>query len=172
MDQQTLLTIFVGLAAVAMLFQAGMLLGLFIAARQIQAKISVLTGPITSIIETSKHTLKTVEGHVDKIGGQVDRIATSTNSILDTTKQQLTKVDDLLTDASTRAKVQMERAEMVLDDTMTKVQHTVGFVQSGVVRPVREVQGILNGIRTALNHLGKGGRPTVDHATSDEEMFI
>ena len=161
----TLLTVFVFLAAIAMLIQADTLLGLFIVARKIQEKVSALTGPITGIIDTSKKTLQTVEGHIDRIGK-------SSNSILDTTKQQLAKVDELITDASTRAKVQMERAELVLDDTMGRVQHTVSFVQSGVVRPVREVQGIVTGIRTALTHLGRGGRPTVDHATADEEMFI
>jgi len=165
MDEHTLLTIFVGLAALAMLIQAGTLLGLFIVARKIQEKVSTLTGPITGIIDTSKRTLQTVEGHIDRIGS-------SSTAILDTTKQQLAKVDSLITDASTRAKVQMERAEMVLDDTMGRVQHTVSFVQSGVIRPVREVQGIVTGIRTALTHLGRGGRPTVDHATADEEMFI
>ncbi|MFL6447805.1 MAG: hypothetical protein ACJ746_08970 [Bryobacteraceae bacterium] len=148
-----------------MLIQAGTLLGLFIVAKRIQEKVSVLTGPVTGLIDTSKKTIQTVQGHIDRIG-------TSSSAILDTTKQQLTKVDELITDASTRAKVQMERAEMVLDDTMGRVQHTVSFVQSGVVRPVREVQGIVTGIRTALTHLGRGGRPTVDHATADEEMFI
>jgi hypothetical protein len=161
----TLLTVFVFLAAMAMLIQAGTLLGLFLVARKIQEKVSALTGPITGIIDTSKKTLQTVEGHIDRIGK-------SSNAILDTTKVQLAKVDELITDASTRAKVQMERAELVLDDTMGRVQHTVSFVQSGVVRPVREVQGILTGIRTTLTHLGRGGRPTVDHATADEEMFI
>jgi len=165
MDEHTLLTIFVGLAALAMLIQAGTLLGLLIVARKIQEKVSVLTGPITGVIETSKRTLQMVEGHIDRIGS-------SSTAILDTTKVQLAKVDELLTDASTRAKVQMERAEMVLDDTMGRVQHTVSFVQSGVIRPVREVQGIVTGIRTALTRLGRGGRPTVDHATADEEMFI
>jgi len=161
----TLLTVFVFLAAIAMLIQAGTLLGLFIVARRIQEKVSAMTGPITGLIDTSKKTIQTVEGHIDRIGA-------SSNSILDTTKQQLAKVDVLITDASTRAKVQMERAEMVLDDTMGRVQHTVSFVQSGVIRPVREFQGIVTGIRTALTHLGRGGRPTVDHATADEEMFI
>jgi len=161
----TLLTVFVFLAAIAMLIQAGTLLGLFIVARRIQEKVTVMTGPITGLIDTSKKTLQTVEGHIDRIGA-------SSNAILDSTKQQMVKVDSLLTDASTRAKVQMERAEMVLDDTMGRVQQTVSFVQSGVIRPVREVQGIVTGLRTALTHLGRGGRPTVDHATADEEMFI
>src|SRR3954451_3967156 len=108
MDEHTLLTIFVGLAALAMLIQAGTLLGLFIVAKRIQEKVSALTGPVTGLIDTSKRTLQMVEGHVDRIGA-------SSSAILDTTKQQLVKVDELITDASTRAKVQMERAEMVLD---------------------------------------------------------
>jgi hypothetical protein len=91
---------------------------------------------------------------------------------LDLTKQQLVKVDELLSDASVRAKVQMERAEMVLDDTMTRVQETVGIVQRGVLRPVREVHGILTGIRTTIAYLGRASRSTVERATSDEEMFI
>jgi len=172
MDEHTLLTIFVGLAALAMLIQAGTLLGLLIVARKIQQKVSVLTGPITGVIESSKGVIETSKRTLQMVEGHIDRIGSSSTAILDNTKVQLAKVDELLTDASTRAKVQMERAEMVLDDTMGRVQHTVSFVQSGVIRPVREVQGIVTGIRTALTRLGRGGRPTVDHATADEEMFI
>jgi hypothetical protein len=172
MDQQTLLTIFVGLAALAMLIQAAMLIGLLVVARQIQAKITLFSGPIQNLLDSSKTLLETSKRALVKVEGHVDRIGATSNSILDVTKQQLGKVDELLTDASSRAKVQMERAEMVLDDTMTRVQHTVSFVQGGVIRPVREVHGILAGIRTTLTHLGRARRPTVDHATSDEEMFI
>lgn len=168
MDEHTLLillTIFVALAALALLIQAGTLLGLFLVARKLQEKVTPLIPQIAGVVGVTKRTVEGVEKHIEKIGS-------SSEAILDVTKQQLAKVDDLLSDATTRAKVQMERAEMVLDDTMARVQHTVSFVQSGVLRPVREVHGIMAGIRTALAHLGRGGRPTVDHATSDEEMFI
>ena len=159
------LTIFVALAALAMLIQAGTLLGLLLVARKLQQVVLPMIPEVQSIIGTTKRTVDHVEKHVEKIG------ATS-GAILDVTKQQLVKIDELLTDASARAKVQMERAEMVLDDSMTRVQQTVSYVQSGVIRPVREVYGVFAGIRTTLAHLGRGGRPTVEHATSDEEMFI
>ncbi len=186
MDEHTLLillTVFVALAAVAMLIQAAMLAGMFVVARKLQQAVIPLMPEVQAIIGTTRRTVDGVEKHVEKIG------ATS-NSILDVTKQQLVKVDELLSnastraktqmdraeellsDATTRAKVQLERAEMVLDDSMTRVQQTVAYVQSGVVRPVREVYGVFAGIRTTLAHLGKGARPTVDHATTDEEMFI
>jgi hypothetical protein len=168
MDDHTLLIlliIFVALAAIAMLIQAGTLLGLFLVARKLQEKLTPLIPEIEGVVGVTRRTVERVEKHVEKIG-------VTSGAILDVTKQQLTKVDELLTDATIRAKVQMERAEMVLDDTMTRVQRTVSFVQAGVVRPVSEVYGVWAGIRTALAHLGRTRRSTVDHATSDEEMFI
>ncbi len=148
-----------------MAIQACTLLGLLLVARKLQQVVMPIIPEVEAIVGSTKRTVDRVEKHVEKIG------ATS-SSILDVTKQQLVKVDELLTDATARAKVQMERAEMVLDDSMTRVQQTVSYVQSGVIRPVREVYGVFAGIRTTLAHLGRGGRPTVDHATSDEEMFI
>jgi len=165
MSQDTLLVVFVALAAVALLGQAIALIGLLFIARDIRNKTMALWPQIESIVAVSKRSVDRVETHIARIG------ATSV-AILDATKQQLVKVDELLSDASTRARVQMERAEMVLDDTMTRVQETVSIVQRGVLRPVREVHGILSGVRTAIAHIGRGGRPTVDHATSDEELFI
>ena len=168
MDQNTLitlLTIFVGISAVAMLVGAGALLGLFLVSRQIRAKLFAVWPEVEEITRITKRTAQSTEKHVEKIG-------TISLNLLDVTKQQLLKVDDLVTDASIRAKVQMQRAEMVLDDTMTRVQSTVSVVQRGVLRPIREVHGVLSGVRTAVQHFGRASRSTVDHATSDEEMFI
>lgn len=209
MDQQTLLTIFVGLAALAMIIQAVMLVVVGVVAVKLQQKIMPLIGPAQGILQTSKRMVDKVEGqvdrigtsvesHVDKIGSSstalldkiadsssafidkvgnssttlIDKVESSSSAILDTTKQQLVKVDELLSDATTRAKSQMDRAEMVIDDTMTRVHQTVSTVQSGVLRPVREAQGLFAGVKGALSYLSKSGRPTVDHVTSDEEMFI
>jgi hypothetical protein len=168
MDQTTLLsvlTVFVAIAAIALLGQAVALVGLFMVARDLRAKVFGAWPQIETIIAASRRTVEQAELHLGNIG-------TSSVAILDVTKQQLVKVDELLTDAGMRAKVQLERAEMVLDDTMTRVQETVGVLQRGVLTPVRGVYGVISGIRTAVLHLGRGARPTVEHATSDEEMFI
>ena len=141
------------------------MIGLFFVARDLRAKVTGVWPEILHIIANARQSLEQAEKHINRIGS-------TSVAILDITKQQLVKVDELLSDASTRAKVQMERAEMVLDDTMTKVQETVGIVQRSVLRPVREVHGILSGIRTAITHLSRAGRRTVEHATADEEMFI
>ncbi len=175
MDQQTLLillSVFVGLATLAMLIQMGMLIGIFLAVKKLQTEFTTMMPQISGVIGVSKKTadvtLRTIEGaekHIQNIG------ATSEN-ILKVTMQQVAKIDELISDATTRAKVQLERAEMVLDDSMGKAQETVSIVQRSILRPVREINGLVIGLRTSLAYLGKGSRPTVDHATADEEMFI
>ncbi len=168
MDQNTLLVVlivFVAICAVALLMQGVALLGVFLVVRQLRSKVLLVWPQIETIVGAAKRTTEDAGKHLNTIG------KTSTD-MLGLAKQQLVKVDGLLDDASTRARVQMERAEMVLDDSMTRFQSTVSVVQRSILRPIREVHGLVSGIRTAVQYFGRGSRSTVDHATSDEEMFI
>ena len=168
MDQQTLLivlTIFVIISAVALCVQAGMLIAIYVISKRTQEKVTAVLPQATQVLQTAEITLKETQKHVSGIGERA-------TEMLDLTKGQLNKIDELLNDATTRAKVQMERAEIVLDDTMSRAQDTVGLVHRGIVTPIREVHGLLAGLRATIAFIGRGSRPTVDHATADEEMFI
>ena len=99
-------------------------------------------------------------------------MAGKANEMMDTGKVQLARLDELMADATARAKVQLERAELVVDDTVTRVHESVTAVHSGILRPIREIQGVTAGVRTAVQHFLRGGRPSVDQATQDDEMFI
>ncbi len=168
MDQNNLLVVlivFVAISAIALLMQGVALIGILFVVRQVRNRVFLLWPQIETIVGVAKKTTEDAGKHLNTIG------QTSTD-MLGLAKQQLVKVDGLLDDASTRAKVQMERAEMVLDDTMTRFQSTVSVIQRGILRPIREVHGFVSGIRTAIQYFGRSSRSTVDHATSDEEMFI
>ncbi len=168
MDQQTLLyvmTVFVVVSAIALVIQAAMLTGIYKASQATQLKVVTLLPKIESLLDSSQKTL-------EKSSAQIVAITTKASEILDSTRFQLTRVDEMLTDAGNRAKVQLDRAELVLDDTLSRAQETVAMVHGGVVRPVREIQGVAAGVRTALAYLVRGSRPNVAEATHDEEMFI
>ncbi len=167
MDQTLLiwLIVFVAVSAVALVLQLGTLVAMFLTLRKVEGQVTNLLPEIQAVLGISRRTLQKAEVHIDKIGE-------TTSTILEKTKVQVEKIDGLLDDVTTRAKVQVERAEMVLDDTMGRAQETVSILQRTILRPVREIHGILSGVRTAVSYLGRGTRPTVDHATSDEEMFI
>ena len=164
MDQQTLLTVFVGIAAVALVLQLATLVGIYKASQGMNQKVQQLMPKVESLIEVSRRT-------VEESRAQIADITGKTSDILDIARRQLQKVDEVLDDAAARARVQMDRAEMVLDDAMTRTQQTVATVHNGIVKPVREIQGVAAGLRTAILFLTKG-RPNPTQATSDEEMFI
>ncbi len=168
MDQMTLLYIiaaFVLVAAIALCVQAGFLFGMYKATKALEEKVIPLLPKVEGLIETARSTVEHGKKQMVDITGKA-------NSILDSTKLQLAKVDEVVTDATSRAKVQMERVEMVLDDTMSRAHETVATVHNGIMRPLREINGIAVGVKTALNHMTRGGRPSVAQVTSDEEMFI
>jgi ABC-type transporter Mla subunit MlaD len=168
MSEITLLyvmTAFVIISAIALCIQAGMLAAMYRTTRALQQKIDPLVPKVESLVERATST-------VEQSGKQITEITTRANDILDSTKRQLAVVEELVGDAAVRAKVQMERVELVLDDTLSRAHETVSVVHDGIMRPLREVNGIAAGVRAALNSLARGNRPTVDQATSDEEMFI
>ncbi len=165
MDQNTLLVIFVGLATAAMIFQAAMLYGTYKASRALQDRIVPLVPKIEALVERSRSA-------IDESTARLREITDKTNQILDSAKKQMECVEDLLEDASARTRRQLERAEIVVDDALDRAQETVALVQDGIMKPLRGMQGVAAGIRAALGVLLRGGRPSPDRATVDEEMFI
>jgi hypothetical protein len=107
MDQNTLLTIFVAISAIALLMQFVMLLGLFLIARRLQQKIMPMIPQVEAIIASTRRTVDVVSVHIENIG-------TTSKHILDVTKEQLQKNDEIQRDAKNLVNVQIERAEMLI----------------------------------------------------------
>ncbi len=156
---------FVIISAIALCIQAGMLFAMYKTTKELQRAINPLLPKVESLVEKTNST-------VEQSSRQITEITTRANDILDSTKRQLDIVEDVVGDAAARAKVQMERVELVLDDTLSRAHETVAVFHDGVMRPLREINGLAAGIRAALASIGRGNRPTPDQATSDEEMFI
>lgn len=169
MDTNTLLWIiaaFVALAAFSMLGQALAMFGIYKRVKSIQDQVTPLVPRAEAVLANAKETLEVTRK-------QVQEVSTRTTQILDTTKTQMARFDEAMTDVAARAKVQMDKAELVIDDTMNRVHETVTLVHSGVVKPIKEINGLVNGVRAGMSALLGGNRRTnVVTATQDEEMFI
>ena len=168
MNQEMLLavlTVFVAISGLALLIQACLLYGIYRTTRAIQTEA-------LSLLPQAKSILAKAESTLDESRKNIVEITTKANAMMDLGKSQLVKLDEVLTDASSRAKVQLERAELVVDDTMSRVHHSVTTVHNGIIKPIREIQGLTMGVRTALEHFLRGQRPSVAQATQDDEMFI
>jgi SMC interacting uncharacterized protein involved in chromosome segregation len=168
MDQEVLLvilTFFVAISGLALLIQAGLLYGIYKNTKSIKTEL-------LSILPQTRSILTKAESTLDESRKHIVEITAKANEMMDLGKSQLMKLDEVITDASSRAKIQLERAELVVDDTMSRVHHSVTSVHNGIIKPIREIQGITSGVRTALQHFLRGQRPSVAQATQDDEMFI
>jgi len=168
MDQTMLLvvmTVFVIIAAIALCIQAGMLFGLNKKTKEMHDQIAPLVPKVELLVKTTQST-------VEQSRQQLADITARATEILTSAKNQMAIIEEVVTDGAARAKVEMERVEMVLDDTISRAHETVATVHTGIMRPLREISGLTAGLRAALAYLARSSRPSVDRATSDEEMFI
>lgn len=166
--QETLLmvmTAFVILAAIAMVFGAAMLFGMWKSAKALEVHVARLTPKLEALTDTTH--LAVTEGRAS-----LAEITTQAKEILDSTKRQVNRIESVVDDATQRAHSQLQRAEMVVDDAVNRAHHAVAAVQSGVKKPIREINAVAVGVRTAVHHFMRGDRPHPDRVTADEEMFI
>jgi len=159
------MTVAVAVSAVALVAQAALILGIFRAIKGVRQQLDRILPRAESFLTSSEKTL-------EESRQQVREVTQKATTILDLTQKQLERVDEVLGEAAGRAKVQMDRVELVLDDSISRVHDTVVALNSTVLRPIRELNGLAMGLKAAFQILLRGGRPTVAQATADEEMFI
>lgn len=152
-------------SAVALVIQAGLLFGVYKASKATRDQITVVAGHAESLLQSAQKAL-------EQSRKQINDATTKGNEILDLTRKQLVRVDEVMAEATSRARIQMDRVEMVLDDTVSRLHATANMMHDGVMRPLREINAILAGVRTGLSFFFGGRRITVEQATHDEEMFI
>jgi hypothetical protein len=153
------------ISASALALQALLLLGNYKSIKTMRDQLIAITGHAESFFQSAQRSL-------EQSRKQISDVATKAGEVLDLTQKQLVRVDDVLGEAHFRAKIQMERVDLILDDAIDKLDETVALLNKGLLRPVREINAVAAGVQAALGCLFRGQRLTVERATHDEEMFI
>jgi hypothetical protein len=155
----------VTLAAVCFLAQVITIMVLARSVKKMKEQVEPLlarSGPILDIVHSTS---------VD-VAPRIVEISTEAVEISKSAKEQVARVGELLTEFSDRAREQVARIDGAVVQTMGNVQNAGESVRDAVLKPVREVNGVFAGIKTAISVYSHGRRQTVDHVTQDEEMFI
>lgn len=152
-------------SSLALLINALASLGIYKTVRKLQ-------GDLAPLIPEAKETLAQAQKVMMEATHDVKEITTQARDIMQAIDSQLTNLETARQDLSTHLRVQGERVELVVEDVLARVQDVVSVVHGSVLRPVREVSGVVAGVKAALSTFLQGRRPTVDRATHDEEMFI
>jgi methyl-accepting chemotaxis protein len=153
------------LALVAFVVQTCVVLAMFRVAKAMQDKLMPVvdaTGPLVT----------TVRRFAEENGPKLSQMTTEATEVLKSLHVQVERMSEVVKDVSDRARAQVARIDGAVDLTVDQVQQASETVKQAILAPVRQVDGIMHGIRAAISVVAQGRRESVDHATQDEEMFI
>lgn len=160
-----LLAIAVAVSSLALLIQA-------VAAVRIMRSVQRLQAEILPLVPHAKETLAQAQAALKLAAERIEESAAMTKQLLAAAQQQVDGIDQARRELAAQWRAQSERLELVLEDILSRVQDVVAVLHGTVMRPVREVSGMVAGVKAALQTLLMARRPTVDRATQDDEMFI
>ena len=170
MEQNTGLTVALILVAIAVLMQAGAMLGIWLAVRRvpgqiesvradIKQRIDPLAQSVLEIVNNSREPLRTISANLAEI-----------STIL---RDRTSSADQVAAELLDKSRSQIVRVDQMVSDLVEKVETTADAVQKGVLGPVQEVSAVVKGVRSGLEFLFSRRRVTnVSEATQDEQLFI
>lgn len=158
------------LVALAVLMQAGAMVGIWLAIRKIPGQIEgvradvkqrldPLTQSVTEIVNNSREPLRTITANLAEISQML--------------RNRTSNADALVAELVDKSRLQIVRVDQMVSELVTKVETTADAVQRGVLAPIQEVSALIKGVRSGLEFLFSRRRSTsVTEATQDEQLFI
>jgi hypothetical protein len=137
------LVLAVAISAVALAAQAICLLLLYRAFAEMQKRVTLFMPRAETMVDNAERTI--AESRRD-----IQTTTAKANQVLDIAHSQLKQIDSFVGETTARGRAQMDRVEMVLDDSLGRVQHTVELFTDTANRPVRELNAVTAGLKAAI----------------------
>jgi len=170
MGSNPALTVFVIITALAFVVQAAVMVGIFLAVRDVPAQIQEIRRVMNERFEPLAQTLTEIA-----VGARepIQRITANLGEISDILRERASQVDRVCAEVLERSRLQIVRLDELVSSVVERVDSTASAVQRSVTAPLREVSAVSAGIRAGLEFLrARRAGSRVREATQDEEMFI
>jgi hypothetical protein len=164
---QTLLVIFVAVAAISILMQAGFTVAIFFGARKAQKKLMELADDVRL------HALPVIMSSREVVQDISPKLKAITENLTVTTATLRSKADQIggvVSDVSNRAHAQASRVDGMVKGTLDGLTSAVQAIEHGVAVPVRQMNGLLNGLRAGVDVLRK--KTPTNHRDAEDDLFV
>lgn len=162
-------TVFIIVAAAAVVLQALIMVALYLSVRKTGAKVEALAEQVQTrvlpTVETAHSMLSELRPKVESV---LSDISDSTNMV----RGQIERLDATLTDVVDRTRLQVIRADDIVNRTMDRVEEATDMVHKTVISPVRQVSGVVQGITAGVEFLMGAKRRRREAPVAQDEMFI
>ena len=98
-------------------------------------------------------TADTAQSMLLDLRPKIDTIANNVSETTTVVRGQLERIDATVTDVVDRTRLQVIRADELLNRTMDRIEETTDVVHRTVVSPVRQLSGLIQGLTAGLEFL-------------------
>jgi len=170
MEQNTGLTVALILVAIAVLMQAGAMLGIWLAIRKVPGQIESVRSDVKQRLDPLAQSALEI---VNNSREPLRIIAVNLAEISRIVRDRTSTADEVAAELLDKSREQIVRVDRMVSELVEKVETTADSVQKGVLGPIQEVSAVVKGVRSGLEFLFSRRRVTnVSEATQDEQLFI
>lgn len=170
---ETILTAFVIATCLAVMIQAGILVGMFVSMKKTSERMEALAKRVEDkAIPVLESTREILEDTAPKL----KEITANLADVSGTIKNQVSRMDATFNDTLDRTRLQVIRVDELVSRTIDKVEETTEMVQTTVLTPLKQLTGVIQGLSVGVGaFLNRRRKASVESASGhgdDEEMFI
>jgi hypothetical protein len=160
----TLLTIFVGLVALAMLTQAAVVLALGIGAMKAQKKLLEVANDLKKqaapaiakaqdLISDTVPKVKVITGNLVETSHMVRNKVQDFEGTLTTANEKLREATETFAEANSKTRGQIHRVDGMITSALKATSEIGAILHHSIEVPARQVAGVVTGLRVGLEQL-------------------
>jgi methyl-accepting chemotaxis protein len=171
MPHDTVLTVFVVLAAVAIVMQAFVMFSIWRAIEKIPTEIDEIRGYVKDKLDPLTQSMSELVGNVRE---PIRTITANLAEISQTARQRSVQADEVVEVFLEKSRAQIIRTDELLTSLAGKIEETGDKLQQSVMAPIQEIAALIRGVRTGWDFLfsRRRGAPANAENLHDEQLFI
>ncbi len=190
-NTETLLIIFIAITALAVLLQAGVLLGIFVTVRkavksaneqadEYRAKLTPLIDTGSQLIHTANDLVASTQKLIKNVQPQIESTVTELAGMARDVRAEANRLQASVDEVAARARYQVERVDGMTTTFLNGVDRFGSFLNEAVHMPLRQINGVVAAAKAVVDALRaptpQRGRsrpvPQPMHVGDDKDLFV
>lgn len=177
MDHETIELACIAVGALALLMQAIVMLALYIgvskATKSMKEEIEDLRSSVTPILDSTREMVGTTRELVTRLSPKVEAAVTDVAEVAHWLRTQAAHVEVAADEVLERLRRQTGRIDTMFSGTLDAVDKASSFVTEAVGKPVRQLSGLLAGLKAIVESLRASDPAYREPAVHDDkDMFV
>jgi methyl-accepting chemotaxis protein len=168
----TILLVFTGILAVAVLLQSLMFFGIYKSIRQLNRSMDSMGKDLLRNVEVISSKVDEGLTNIKEIGDSLKPVIQKVSSVTEIIHKRVEDIDEFLSETTDTARMEILRLRDKIEAASNRAEEVLEMIQNSILLPISEMGAVARGIKAGIDALFRKRRNPSRSAAQDEEMFI